>query len=223
MKNAAVLLTALLLLVPAVARAEIYTDTLSYPSGLDGQGDWAAPTSSITYTVYENEIPGPNTWHYKYELNVATSPGLSHLIIEVSDGWTEEHDLLNLSVTGGTITDVEVDDFGTQGTSNPGIPEEMHGVKFEVTAGTSLIIEFDSPRVPVWGDSHAKGGQLGLWNKGFTSPDVDPTMPAPPQPTSAGHHLLVPDTKIPEPATMVTLGLGTVLMGVLRRRRKLVS
>jgi hypothetical protein len=49
---------------------------------------------------------------------------------------------------------------------------------------------------------------------GFGSPDFDPLDPA--ASGSINYHLLVPDTRTPEPATLLLLGLGVLM---LRRRR----
>jgi hypothetical protein len=204
------------------ADAEIYTGTLTYPSGLDATdgSPWADPATTITYTVFENV--GGETWHYKYELTAADDPAVSHFILEVSENWTQANNDQNLlNLTGGPYKEIEVGDFGTEGPSNPDIPEEIHGVKFNFDNGTHAVIEFDAPRRPVWGDFHAKGGQdYGLWNLGFTSPDTDPTMPPPPQHDPVDNHLLVPDSYIPEPASVGLLALGCLSLAVRRCRRR---
>jgi hypothetical protein len=63
------------------------------------------------------------------------------------------------------------------GQPNPGMPEDLFGIKFEDPAffGNTIVhIRFDSIRTPVPGDFFAKGGKSGAYNDGFTAGDTDP-------------------------------------------------
>ena len=77
------------------------------------------------------------------------------------------------------------------------------------------MIEFDSIRMPVWGDFYAKCGGIPpneAWNEGFATPDpLDP-----PADGSIASHILVPDSFVPEPTTLSLL----VACGLLAARRR---
>jgi hypothetical protein len=185
------------------------------------QADWSAP--SITWTVSQTTA---YSWHYDYTLSVY-GEGVSHSIIEVSPTFGYG----NIHNTYGTFCSMLIDDYRGD-SSNPGPPSTIHGIKFESTSGPNFHVQFDSDRVPVWGDIYAKGGKdrgdsawNAVWNAGFRSPDTDPLAPI--GSGSYQNHMLVPDTTTsstvvtPEPASFVSLAVG--LIGLLsfgyRRRR----
>jgi hypothetical protein len=104
--------------------------------------------------------------------------------------------------------------------SNPSMPADVYGVKFSIgdegvaePQYTNIIISFDSDRDPIWGDFYAKCGKVGgtqntIWNEGFLI--ADPLVA--PSDGSVLNHILVPDT-IPEPTTIMLLGLGGFIAG----------
>jgi len=151
-------------------------------------------------------------YHYKYTLTV---PGheISHFIIEVSAVFGE-NDFWN---EAGPFEVTEINDFN-QGNGNPEIPGEIHGLKFDEAWGTAAVFEFDSSRVPVWGDFYAKDGgnpTNQAWNEGFARPDP----PNPPGNGSIDNHILVPDSVMPEPSTLAFLTLGGLMIARRRTRR----
>lgn len=206
-----VLVVAISLSASGASAAEIYSGSLtSDDDGLDGIGLWADPGSTLSWTVTEN--PGIS-WHYEYTLTVA-SKDISHILFEVSDAFAAG-DYSNASHGNDAIGD-----YGTDN-GNPDIPSTVHGLKFDETEGTTLIISFDSIRVPVWGDFYAKDGKqagdiVQLWNTGLTAADTDPTDA--PASGTVSNHVLVPDTYVPEPVTMSILAFGGLAL-LCRRRR----
>ena len=186
------------------AFAQTFSGSLSTGDGnLIVGGNWSS--ASLSWTVSN---AGAGLWQYDYTL-VHGDPETSHFIVELSPG-VEDDDINNL-----TAYLTELDDFGP-GPENPGIPGSFpHAVKFDETDGTTTSISFTINRVPTWGDFYATGGNTSFaYNSGFADPDP---LAAPADGALAGH-LLVPDTRIPEPST---IAMACLLLGVaaLWRRR----
>jgi len=192
----------------------IYTGSLSVADGgLTGTGDWADGPITLSWTVSQDE----SVWHYQYNL-VVPSHDISHMIVEASSNFTID-DVLNVFGDFQTLT---VGDF-SYANGNPGMPGSVHGIKFDETSTTNLTVDFDSRRIPVWGDFYAKDGVSSstqifnvIWNTGFAN--VDPVVPA--HNGSEAFHLLVPDTIIPEPSTIMMLFTGLIISGLYLLRRK---
>ena len=185
------------------------TSTSDNLGSIQGKEGWINPGSTtIEWKVADND----SYWHYKYVLIVPSQPEISHFIIGVSDQFTIDNIWNATSNFGAT----EIGYFD-QDNGNPSIPATLHGLKFDETFGTTLTIEFDSNRRAVWGDFYAKGGgktKNEAWNAGITLTDpVDP-----PANGSINNHILVPDSILPEPTTILLLSLGSLAM--LKRKRK---
>ncbi len=195
----------------SAATATMFSGSLSSASGqIGGVGDWINPGPiSIAWEVTDLGTH----YHYKYTLTVPRID-FSHFIVEVSPLATMG-DFSNLA--GPFQGTPGIGDYD-QTNGNPNIPAQVHGLKFDNTSGTNVVFQFDSVRVPVWGDFYAKGGGTPTnqaWNAGFTLPD--PTVPA--AGGTVDNHILVPDSKVvPEPATMAVLLTGLITL-VPRRRR----
>lgn len=178
---------------------------------------WSAPT--FNWTVSQN---ANSTWHYEYTLQVSQKD-ISHAVIEVSrtfggrDIW---------GVHGGCV---EIGDYGPGDHENQGIPAQIHGIKFDISSGTTSHLYFDSDRAPVWGDFYSRGGKdsgskdwNAVWNAGFLKPYAYVDIPI--SDATYQDHILVPDSAIrsvvPEPASFASLLAGFLgLFGLLRRRR----
>ncbi|MCL2700869.1 MAG: hypothetical protein FWE88_04150 [Phycisphaerae bacterium] len=208
------------ILVASHASAVVYTGALSTAGGtLTGTGDWASGPTSFTYSVNDQATPG--FWHYEYTLTVPSSvddAGIERLIIGLTIGMPF-NGLMNVNgnlVSVGQMTNTGVD-------SN--MPQSMFAGLFTVSGDTrSVTISFDSMHNPVWGNFFALGaGQNSIWNAGFTEFSVDPQRPVD-DPTVHGYILRpngepCPPFIIPEPMTMLTLGLaGVALSRTLRNR-----
>ena len=228
------LLIGLVVILFAISNAHavlVYTGTLASPdqSGVTSGDDGWGPHEdgfSVIWTIYENP---DHTWHYKYDFYKGNGEPLekltSHFIISLSDN-IQESDLFNFS------SDIEdPPTFGTFGPSksNPGFPtgETISGIKFDMTNEQDTV-EFDSTRMPMWGDFYAKDGKSGgLWNYAYNT-DLgiavvnlqDYENPALDEHGNFLHKILVPDTiiTVPEPATICILALGAIL---LRKRKTL--
>lgn len=159
------------------------------------------------------------TWHYQYTFSNQVHEPLrmdtSHIIISVSENLSLT-DVFNFSF------DVDVDELAisTYGLEpgNPGFPagDVIYGLKINLI-NDQMVVAFDSVRQPMWGDFYAKGGgqpKNFAYNSdlGTAVANLHDYLGVPVdafnQPLSK---VLVPNT-IPEPATLLLLGVGGLFM-----------
>ncbi len=197
----AALLSTAFICVPLPAAA--YQGALSTTDGtIVGTGNWVVtgPTS-LEWWVTQNPDA---SWHYKYVFSHPAG-ATSHFIVEASLSLTADDVFGTLIGFGGFTVGIHPPSSG-----NPGMPEELFGIKFDGTSGNVSTIEFDCTRRPVWGDFYSKDGTAGgyginaAWNAGFTAGDQDPNDP--PSDGSVGAHALVPDTFTSSPVRQATWG-----------------
>jgi hypothetical protein len=181
---------------------------------MDVEGEkWLDPGLTLSWTITDTEVN--NTWHYMYAFDNTNGKNISHFILETSPNFTV-NDIFNVKVGGEAFTDYLIDTWGDEGGSNPEIPELVYGIKFN-SAG--LVYEFDTHRLPVWGDFYTKdGGGYRAFDQGFGSPDVDPT--GPPANGTLDDNILRPDSVAPGLPAIALVGAAPLLGAWLRRRKR---
>ncbi len=222
----------LTILAAASASAASYdASALGELSGSRGTGNGVNFANGVSFTIQWTITPISGGYHYSYLLSGTTGPGMgvSHFALDTSDNCTNT----NGCVTNVTVNGVSVDSttlvFGanTSANGNPFFPGSFFGVRFGGTINPStgsnqlpLSVEFDSTRVPVYGDFYLKLGQGGTsgnggsgWNTGSTNHGS----------TNNLDFVARPDTQTvdnPEPGTLAMIG-GAMVFLSLRMRRKL--
>jgi hypothetical protein len=218
-------LLALSCVTTGAAKADLFSGSRTSPasSGLFATEDWDNGGITVAWNVTLNGVKVINNvayqvYHYMYTLTTERKD-ISHAIIEVSANTTKD-DFFNF-VFNGTPVGPKTFSPSDPGNSNPGLPGEIFGIKFDDLDGSSNVIEFDSIRAPTWGDFYAKdgtsnGNDVFAYNAGFgTDPNGNTTNFTP--------WISTPDTKvtpIPEPSSVAIAGLGLFGFAGYHWRRK---
>jgi hypothetical protein len=156
----ALAVSTLIAMVPVTGQADylqVANDTLSWSDGeiIASPGtSWDGPGTTLEYTVYFDE--DSENWKYRYEWSTSHK-SLSHMIFSL----TEDGDLGAFgydNLLGGTAGG-EIKYYGPDDPSNPGIPGDMYGIKFDTDDDDlDAYFEIITDRGPMWGDFYAKGG-----------------------------------------------------------------
>ena len=154
---------------------------------------------------------GETSVHYWYQFTVSDVlqlKGLSHIIFEVSPDFTMDD---YVSIT----PDPDLQEYTASPSSNPGLPMAIWGIKFEDifdSGSDSWVLEFDTTRMPMWGNFYAKDGvnpPVYAYNVGadlpYSGADED-------------GYIAVPDTIIPVPGAVILGILGLGVAGLKLRK-----
>ena len=212
------------------AWATTLTGSITGGNGLVGTDGWSDAT--LSWTIFDNVNTG--VWTYIYTFDTNSVKDLSHIIIEVSDTFTEK------DVITSSPLNFELGTY-SEGGSNPQMPGEVFGLKWDgweegIDHAASDPYYFDSDdddtdeyrimlttlRDPVQGNFYAKDGRdangtidVLAYNTGFSNPEN-------------GAFVWVPDSTggggggdpIPEPATFMLFGIGLLGLARVSRRKK---
>lgn len=215
MTRLGVLVGVLAVLAAGQASAVIYTGSLTVTAGtLTGTDGWAGGPTSITYTVVDDQAT-PGLWHYVYTLAVpGTIDGAIQEILISLDPMMTLDDLRSIVLTSGSVNSVGL--FLNQGDKSA-MPQSMYAVDFTFEDNIRTVtIAFDSLFEPVWGNVFIRGeGDNAAWNAGFTADSVDSLAP----PSEFQEGFILRPGVIPEPMTMLTLGLAGAAAGRALRQR----
>ncbi|MCF8068466.1 MAG: PEP-CTERM sorting domain-containing protein [Desulfobacterales bacterium] len=183
--------------------------------GITANADWADGGISLSWNIDQEE----GLWTYIYTAEVTTKHDVSHFILEVTD--TGE-DLFN--IYEGTDVEIEGPDTFTSGASNPDMPIEMYGIKFDF-GGDDGIATYTivTDRAPVYGVFYAKKGKdketkkfISAWSDALNYGDYRTNTDL-----NAMDFIVRPDgSDVPVPGAVWLFGSGLLGMVGLRRRSK---
>jgi hypothetical protein len=199
-------------------------------TGSRGPGNGLNFGNGVSFTIQWTITPISGGYRYSYLLTgtAGAGMGVSHLALDTSDNCTNS----NGCITNVTVNGVDLDSstlvFGgnTSENGNPLFPGSFFGVRLpgQVNPNTGsnqlpLMIEFDSTRVPVYGDFYLKLGQGGVNGRGGSGWNTGATNHAS---TNYLDFIARPDTLTvdnPEPATLAMIGGALVLLSLKFRRK----
>lgn len=217
--------------------------TAGKPGNGNSDQTWANDNLSLAWSVSRTD----DQYTYNYTFSGFAQqgnnfrPGLSHLIIETSPTFGTANVLPG---TSGNVSAPALYAIGGNGASNPGLPGEIYGLKWNATGnGNTLSFSIVTDRDPVWGNFYANGGRDAYaFNAGWLQLLDGAQGPidamhmtgirqsaglggeawfiAVPDTTSHGGNAPGPGT-LPVPGTALLLGLGVAMATGMRRRGRM--
>ncbi|HNR12744.1 MAG TPA: PEP-CTERM sorting domain-containing protein, partial [Thermodesulfobacteriota bacterium] len=217
--------------------AALYSGSISSSDGTLVAGDrWANANVSLSWEVDYDTASHPDLWTYSYNFAITNGPqnaqGISHVIIQTSEGVTES------ALFPGTTADADVDEYGSEGGSNPGWEGSIfNGIKWNV-GGDTLTLQWTvvTDHSPMWGDFYSKGGQSYAYNLGMDE-DLTPVeahaniangnnVSFDDEGNRIAAYVLVPNSiggppsEVPAPASLLLFGSGLMGVSLIRRKRE---
>lgn len=162
--NIVALLAITLLCNSAFAAAIWGTDASSALTGSRSTGNGVTATApwdqnggfQVSWNITDNQ---DGTWTYVYDINTTQNVNqvkdISHFLLEVTE------DNQPFDILGGTSTPTEGPQTWAEQQGNPGLPNNLYGVKFDFGATNGLVTyTIVTNRDPVWGVFYGKDGKL---------------------------------------------------------------
>jgi hypothetical protein len=193
--------------IPVFGEPADLTGSRTEPVQIITGGEYS--TDGETMTISWVITPDGPLFDYQYTISGFGNPGISHFIISLSAGCSEDP----ACITGQT--DITFGVFDGNDPSNPGMPAGIDGVKFDFGDEDPFVLNFTSNRAPVWGDFYFKGGSDSFaYNSGLPNHASQNILDFIARPDTSGS----PPSEIPEPGTWALLASGVAFIALGRKR-----
>lgn len=211
-----------------VIAAPLGSGTRTEGSQIKTIGNWA--TDSRTFSISWDISFDGSVYTYVYTLDGYAGPDISHLAIAASDGRPGTIAFTEESVLGVSGYPIEV---GNLYEKKLGAPGDLYGLKFDFGDEAPFTYTLMTDRAPIWGSFFAKAGKnSGAYNIGWSTwGDYLADTSIQGFVFDASQWIAVPDSRmrphsvVPEPTSLVSLGLGLASIGLIavRARRRVAE